>query len=147
MTMNNKVWLAALAMGLAASRSLFGADSPDLATLRRLNDDYLRAYLACDVGRYRSLLADDFHGVLADGRVIDKAEFLREAAQPSGVTGFREQEPLIRVYGDTALVIDLIAYRRPDGAEVRTRYLGVYLRRDGRWQVISVQFTRMGLVK
>jgi ketosteroid isomerase-like protein len=134
-----------LALGLLAllPATARAADPADEAALRRLNNDYLQAFLACDVARFRELLADDFYGVLADGRVIDKAEFLREAAHPPGVKDFRMKEVVIRLYGDAALVNDLATYQRPNGTDAQTRYVDVYARRQGRWQVVSVQITRV----
>lgn len=129
--------LAAAPAGLAA-----GAPSPEEAVIRQMNDDYVRAFLACDVARFRSLLADDFTGVLADGRVIDKAEFLRQAAERPDASNLRLRDVTIRVYGDTALVGGLVAYRRSDGAAVRTRYTSFYVRRSGRWAIVWVQWTR-----
>ena len=85
----------------AASADPAGPDEP---ALRQMNDDYVRAFLTCDVARFRSLLADDFSGVLADGRVIDKAEFLREAAEPPDARDLRLHGVTIRVFGDSALV-------------------------------------------
>jgi ketosteroid isomerase-like protein len=119
------------------------AEPADAAALRRLNADYLRAFLACDVARFRDLLADDFYGVLADGKVIDKTEFLREAAQPPGVKDFRYAEITVRLYGDAALVNDLASYRRSNGTVGQTRYVDVWARRPGGWQVVSVQITRV----
>ena len=59
------------------------AASPDEAALRQLNADYVRSFLTCDVEHFRSLLADDFTGVLANGRVIDKADSLgRPGSRP-----------------------------------------------------------------
>jgi len=141
--MNNKFWLFALGMALGVSKPLLGSDSGDLASLRQLNADNLRAFLTCDVASYRQLLADDFHCVLADGRLIDKAGFLELAAQPPGVADFRRQEPLISLYGDAALIIARISYRRQDGTSVQTRYIDVCVRRDGSWQIVSAQFTRV----
>jgi len=141
-----------LSSGLLACGLLFllpaagrAADKTDEAALRRLNDDYVRAFLHCDVARFRDLLADDFYGVLADGRVIDKAEFLQEAARPPGLKDFRFTEVAIRLYGDAALVNDLADYQRPNGTPGQTRYVDVWARRQGRWQVVSVQITRVAL--
>ncbi|HEY4989821.1 MAG TPA: nuclear transport factor 2 family protein, partial [Opitutaceae bacterium] len=116
--------LALLALLFLAGPPLRAAEapSPDEPAIRQLNDDYVRAFLACDVARFRSLLADDFVGVLADGRVIDKTEFLREAKEPPNAHDLRLHDVLIRTYGDAALVGALVTYRRADGAGVRTRY-------------------------
>jgi ketosteroid isomerase-like protein len=115
---------------------------PDEPVIRQMNDDYVRAFLACDVARFRVMLADDFSGVLADGRVIDKAEFLREAAEPPDARDLRLHGVTIRVFGDSALVAALVTYTRAGGSLVRTRYSSIYARRQGRWQIVWVQWTR-----
>lgn len=133
--------LAALLVlvGPVAAADTAGPDEP---ALRQMNDDYVRAFLSCDVARFRSLLADDFSGVLADGRVIDRAEFLREAAEPPDARDLRLHGVTIRVFGDSALVAALVTYTRANGAGVSTRYSSVYARRQGRWQIVWVQWTR-----
>jgi hypothetical protein len=49
----------------------------------------------------------------------------------------------IRLFGDSALVGAAVTYRRADGSPVRTRYTSVYVRRDGRWAIVWVQWTRV----
>jgi hypothetical protein len=133
------------ALGLALGAAGFARASPagDEAALRRLNDDYVRAFLASDVARFRTLLADDFYGVLADGRVIDKAEFLRQAATPPPLRDFRLRDVTVRLFGEAAIINDLASFRKTDGAVGLTRYVDVYARRAGQWQVVSVQITRV----
>ena len=128
---------------LASAISGFAVDKNDEAAIRRLNTTYLKAFLTCDVARYRELLADDFRGVLADGREIDKAEFLKQSAVPPPVTHFRNKDIVVRIYGDTAFVNARAVYNRPDGTETQTRYVTVYMRRRERWQVVSTQLTRI----
>ncbi len=135
---------ALLALLLLCAAPLGAAEPPgtDDVALRQLNDDYVRAFLSCDVARFRALLADDFLGVLADGRVIDKAEFLREAAERPDARDLRLHDVVIRTYGDTALVGAYVTYRKAGGSSVRTRYSTLYVRRAGRWSVAWVQWTR-----
>jgi hypothetical protein len=134
-----------LALNLAAAGAA-PAQEPaevDEAAIRQLNTDYVRAFLASDVGRFRTLLADDFTGVLADGRVIDKAEFLRLAKDNLDAHDLRLHDLLIRPYGDAAIVGALVTYDRSSGPTVRTRYSSLYLRRDGRWAIVWTQWTRV----
>jgi ketosteroid isomerase-like protein len=119
------------------------ASVADEAALRQLNDDYVKAFLACDVTRFRALLADDFAGVLADGRVIDKAEFLREAQVRPDATDLRLHGVTIHAYGDSAMVMAAVTYKRADGTPVRTRYTTLYVRRDSGWAIAWVQWTRV----
>jgi ketosteroid isomerase-like protein len=128
---------------LAASVPAAEPAGPDEPAIRQLNDDYVRAFLACDVARFRSILADDFTGVLADGRLIDKAEFLRQAKERPDARELRLHDVVIREYGETALVGAFVTYRRADGSGVRTRYSCIVVRRDGRWAIVWVQWTRV----
>jgi hypothetical protein len=129
-------------LGMALPGRAAEAAGPDEPVIRQLNDDYVRAFLACDVTRFRALLAEDFRGVLADGRVIDKAEFLREASDPPDAVDLRLHDVTIQVYTDTALVNALVTYKRASGTGIRTRYSSLYVRRGGQWAVVWVQWTR-----
>lgn len=117
----------------------------DEAEVRQLNSDYVRAYLACDVARFKALLSDDFSGVLANGRVIDKAEFLRLAKDNLEARDLRMHDLVIRPYGDTVLVAAVVAYTRANGAAVRTRYSSLYVRRGGQWAIVWTQWTRVAV--
>jgi len=125
-----------------AARAQDGAPA-DEAAVRQLNSDYVRAFLACDVARFRTLLADDFTGVLADGRVIDKAAFLILAKDNLDAHDLRLHDLVVRSYGDAVLVGAVVAYTRAGGAAVRTRYSSLYVRRDGRWAIAWTQWTRV----
>ncbi|HXQ82221.1 MAG TPA: nuclear transport factor 2 family protein [Opitutaceae bacterium] len=142
MTRSACALLASLVLAAVPAGAQEAARADELA-IRQLNADYVRAFVACDVARFRDLLAADFVGVLADGRVIDKAEFLAQAALRPDARGLRLNDMVIRVYGDTALVGAAVAYRRADGSAVRTRYTSVYLRRGGLWAIVWVQWTRV----
>jgi hypothetical protein len=135
--------LLALLMLAAVAATAAEPAGADESAIRRLNDDYVRAFLASDAARFRSLLADDFMGVLASGVVVDKAEFLRLAAERPDARDLRLRDVTIRLFGDSALVGAAVAYRRADGSGVRTRYTCVFVRREGRWEIVWVQWTRV----
>jgi|CZKI01.1.fsa_nt_gi ketosteroid isomerase-like protein len=137
------LFLLALAMLAAVQARASQPAGADESAIRQMNDDYVRAFLACDVARFRGLLAEDFVGVLADGRVIDKAGFLAQAAERPDAQDLRLHDVVIRVYADSALVGAAVTYRRADGKAVRTRYTSVFLRREGRWAIVWVQWTRV----
>jgi len=118
------------------------AGALDEAAVRQLNTDYVRAFLLRDVARFSTLLAPDFTGVLADGRVIDKPEFLRLAKDNLDIHDLRLHDLLIRLYADTAIVGALVTYERSSGPAIRTRYSSLYVRRDGKWAIVWTQWTR-----
>jgi len=128
---------------LAAPRARAQADGADEASFRRRNDDYVRAFLTSDVKGFQALLADDFVAVLADGRLIDKAAFLRNAAVRPDAEELRLHDVAIRVFPAAAIVTASVSYHRADGTAVRTRYSTLYVLRDGAWRIVWVQWTRV----
>jgi ketosteroid isomerase-like protein len=113
-----------------------------VATLHDLNAHYIRAFVEADTGWYDANLSDDFVCTLVDGRRIDKSEFLRRNAEGPGVTDVTYDEIDVRPLGDAALVHGVTHYTR-DGARASTRYTDVWHHRDGRWQAVAAQLTRV----
>ena len=134
--------LAGAVLLLFGARAVRAEDADD-AALRRLNTDYVEAFLKSDVGRFRTMLADDFSGVLASGAVVDKAAFLKMAAARPDAADLTLHEVTVRPYGDAAVVGAAVHYLRADGSPVATRYTSVYVRRQGRWEMVWVQWTRI----
>jgi hypothetical protein len=126
---------------LAAVPARADTGATDEAAFRQRNADFVRAFLTSDVARFRTLLADDFIGVLANGTLIDKAEFLREAQVKPDAVDLRLHNVVIRTYSDSAVVSAFVTYRRSKGDPVRTRYTTFYVFRDGVWSVAMVQWT------
>jgi hypothetical protein len=52
-------------------------------------------------------------------------------------------EVTIRIHGDAALVSALGTWERKDGSKGRTRYVDVWIRRDGAWKAVSAQLTAL----
>jgi ketosteroid isomerase-like protein len=116
------------------------AEAEAVATLHELNARYIRAFVESDTAWYDENLTDDFICVRADGRRIDKAEFLRVAAEGPGVVGVSVAEIDVRPLGDVALVHGVTSYLR-DGSPMSRRYTDVWQRRDGRWLAVAAQIT------
>ncbi len=118
------------------------AIADDLAALTRLNDDYIESVRRSDVARFREILASDFLCTLADGRLIDRDEFLANAAAPTTAHGLEVHDVNVRVLGDTAIVHAATTFTHPDGRPGRGRYTDIWARRDGRWVAVAAQFMR-----
>lgn len=116
------------------------AQAEAVAALHELNAHYIRAFVESDTDWYREHLSDDFVCTLANGRRIDKAEFLERNAGGPGVTGVSYDEIDVRPLGDTALVHGVTHYNR-SGSPGSTRYTDVWHLRDGRWQAVAAQLT------
>ncbi|HEX3729847.1 MAG TPA: nuclear transport factor 2 family protein [Opitutaceae bacterium] len=135
-----RLLLAVLLLPLLAGAARAADDEPEL---RRLNDAYLQAALASDAHRLEPLLAEDFTAVLADGSLVSRAEYLRQAALPLPLRDFREDGVTVRVYGDAAVLSAVAIARLQNGGWARSRYTDVYVRRSGAWRIASIQITRI----
>ena len=119
------------------------AGGTDEETIRELNAGYVRAFLNSDAGWYDRHLTPDFMCILTSGAVMDRAAFLENAKKAHIVLSYDLSEVGIRVHGDAALVTALGTWRRRDGATGRTRYIDVWVRKDGAWKAVSAQLTAL----
>lgn len=115
-------------------------EADTVARLHELNAHYIRAFVEADTAWYSEYLSDDFVCTLADGRRIDKSEFLRRNARGPGVTDVTYDQIDVRPLGDVALVHGVTHYRR-DGSPASTRYTDVWAAREGRWRAVAAHLT------
>jgi hypothetical protein len=95
-------------------------------TIRRLNTEYIRAFLENDVDWYDGHLADDFTFINRVGAIIDRPAFLRLAAAPPGVVDYELHEVTVRIRDHTAFVQARGVFTRADGTQGQNRYTDVY---------------------
>ncbi|MCY3843057.1 MAG: nuclear transport factor 2 family protein [Acidobacteria bacterium] len=139
--------LAALAVpGAAAAQAQPGAtDEQTLVELERAWND---AFYKKDIELLDSLLAEEFVATYDDGSLGDRNRELElSAAFNQRVISATQEDFTVRVYGDTGVVwftLRLVGLRQGERAEVAFRYTDVWVRRDGRWQCVSTQSTRIG---
>lgn len=115
--------------------------APEEAQLRELNAGYVRAFLQSDADWYDRHLTQDFQCIVTSGSVMDRAAFLENARKPHEVLAYDLSEVGIRVHGDAAMITALGTWRRKDGTVGRTRYVDVWVRKDGAWKAASAQLT------
>jgi len=116
--------------------------SDDLATLLRLNEDYIRSVQASDVGRFREILSEDFLCSLPDGSLVDRGRFLELTALPVRISNLEAHDVDVRLFGDVAIVHGRTTYTTAEGRAGSGRYTDVWARRDGRWLAVSAHVTR-----
>jgi ketosteroid isomerase-like protein len=114
----------------------------DLATLRDLNEDYIRSVQSSDVRRFDEILADDFLCSNPDGTLIDRSAFLAQTARPVTIANLEAHDVNVRLMGDFAVIHARTTYTLPDGRPGSGRYTDVWARRDGRWLAVSAHVTR-----
>lgn len=114
----------------------------DVVTLTRLNDDYIDAVRRSNVARFREILAPDFLCTLADGTLVDRETFLKNAAAPTTAHALQVHDVNVRVLGDAAIVHAATTFTHPDGRPGRGRYTDVWARRDSQWLAVAAQFSQ-----
>lgn len=112
------------------------------ATVERLNERYIEAFLNADVAWYAEHLADDFIFIDGSGAVFGKSEFLTQAATKPDISDYKLQDVHVRIFGETAVVQAAGLFTRPDGSAGVSRYTDIYVSGPGGWRVVSAQVTR-----
>jgi ketosteroid isomerase-like protein len=148
--MGFRLWLCcALASGwtVGAAASQVPPVESDQQTLIRLERSWNEAFYSKDVALIETLLADEFIATYEDGSRGDKAKELALAAEfNQQVESAIQDEFTVKVYRDTAVVwftLRLVGIRQGQRAELTLRYTDVWIMRDGRWQCVSTQSTRV----
>jgi uncharacterized protein (TIGR02246 family) len=118
-----------------------GAKDSDEREIRRLEAEWNAAHVRGDAMALERIFAEDLVVIVPGMRVMTKADSL--GMFTSGRMKFERyetSEAKIRSYDDTAIVTGRLRRTRVitgASAEDDWRFTKVYLRRDGRWQVVS----------
>ena len=124
--------------------ALSAAVPPDLA---KAAHDYDRAQVKSDRAELERLIADDYVLHNSSGQVQDKRRFIADQIAPGyRLEPFTVQEPVEKLMGDTAILGGVARARGTSGGQpydVRLRFIDVWAKRDGRWQVVFSQATRI----
>ncbi len=109
--------------------------------LLELDAAFLNAVLQHDVALVERTLPDDFLSVFPDGRVANKAMEL-ENVRTVELESYSTDEVQVHWYGDTVAIVNFRLSLKMKGQDVKqVRDSHVYMRRDGRWQMIMGQTT------
>jgi ketosteroid isomerase-like protein len=101
------------------------------------------AFLQGDTATLDRILADDFIFTDPGGKLSTKAEWIADMA--SGELTFESvhiDDLQVRIYGDAAVTIGRVTMKgqSKDGSfNAQYCYTAMYVRRDGRWQVVAEQ--------
>ena len=127
-----------------------GSQSDDEAALRALEREQAEAVVAQDFDALERIYADDFVFTHGTGEVHDTTQWL-DALRAGREYLSREHETIeVELHGDLGVVYGvLLVHINNNGAEgrFRARYVRVYARRAGLWQLVShrtVEQTQIG---
>lgn len=142
--------MAAMAPALALGMANTDAHADTIAGQADLDEAvnaYRAATLANDVVAMAELVADDFLLVNSDSSMQNRESYLADFEVPGfRIRRYELEEPLRREWSGNALTGGLLNLEwRQDGAEQRRRLrlVHVWTVRDGRWQILYTQLTRV----
>lgn len=114
----------------------------DHDTLVALNRDYIDSVQNSDVRRFDQILASEFYCSNPDRTLVDRAQFLKQTAQPVTIKNLKAEDVIIRIIGDVAIIHARTSYLMPDGSAGAGRYTDVWARQNGTWLAVSAHVTR-----
>jgi len=131
--------LAAVLLAIAVPALPAVSPSPEEAAIRSAEAIWHGPATAENLA---NLLADDFVRPMPNGQIWGKAEqlaWLKDRPAPAGFAGKAERLD-VRLFGKTAVATGIAVVLDPTGKEVdRTIFTDVYVKRGGRWQMVSAQ--------
>lgn len=132
---------------LTASAPQRAPAQSDQQVLIALEHGWNEAFYRKDVAFIEKILADEFIATYDDGSRGDKAKELALATEfNQRVESAIPDEFTVRVFRDTAVVwltLKLVGIKQGQRSELTLRYTDVWVMRDGRWQCVSSQSTRV----
>jgi ketosteroid isomerase-like protein len=138
-----------LALILLLAVNVHGGDAEDLTALLK---DFLAGASRNDAAMHDRFWAEDLIYTGSSGRRVGKADIMKDvrsapAPKPDDpVTIFTAEDIRIQQYGDTAIVaFRLVGTTKKGTATEVANFLnsGTFLRRNGKWQVVNWQATKM----
>jgi ketosteroid isomerase-like protein len=138
-------------LALVSAASVAGAEPQrvrsDQEILIQLERDWDDALHRGDADFIETILADEYISTYPDGSRGDKAkELALTASFNQAVESSTVDEFMVKVFGDTAVVWftqHVTGSSQGRTLEVTYRYVDVFVIRDGRWQCVTSQSTRV----
>jgi ketosteroid isomerase-like protein len=123
------------------------AQAPSAAEkdLIKLENDWSTAWQKKDAAFLQKLFADEYLSTGSSGATYSKAQDLANlTSEGTSLTSFALTDLKVHVYGDTAVVTGLnttkSTFKGKDDSGAY-RFTDVFVKRDGRWQVVATQGT------
>lgn len=145
-----RAMLLVLAFLVPAVTATGGQSAPvrsDQQILIKLERDWDDAFHRKDVAFIDRVLAEEFVSTYGDGSRGDRAKELKLAVDfDQQIDSSTLDEFVVKVYGDTAVVWftqRLVGPSKGQPLSLTYRYVDVFVMRDGRWQCVASQSTKV----
>lgn len=115
--------------------------------LNRLEDLRYSAMQSQDANTMGELFADEFVYQTLQGLTHSKASYIKTIVSGDvRINSFRRENSRVRFYGDTAVVMAVTHLNvsfKGEPREISLSYTNVWVKRDGRWQLVARQSTQL----
>lgn len=139
--------LMAAALLLAVAALPLHASDADKKTLLAIDASWNSLRLEPDVEGLEWLLCDDWLLTHSDGRVQDKADYLKELSSRTRANqAIGNQDVEVRLHGDTAVVTGTSVQagtRNGQPWSGRFRFTRTWILRDGNWRMLASHSSRI----
>jgi ketosteroid isomerase-like protein len=133
-----------------AAVSVFG-QTKAAGEVTALLREFMQGAGTSDRAVFDKFFADDVIYTRATGAVITKADIMQSLGKPapesSGKSTYAAEDIMVHEYGETVIVAFRLEGRteRPDGTVELAHYrnTGTFVRRNGRWQALAWQATKI----
>jgi ketosteroid isomerase-like protein len=106
---------------------------------------WVEAHRQLDLATLERLMADDYFVIRSDGSVAGKEEDLASYGTGDRYWEYAEGDEYdVRIYGHTAVLSGRWRARGVNAGQpfdYAAQFLSVYVKRDGRWQMVAAQST------
>jgi ketosteroid isomerase-like protein len=141
------VTIPLLAVSIVLAFAQSGPDAQAEQEVRDMERQWRQAWLAGDGGALDRIHADDYTAIPNIGTVSSKAEVMADVRR--GVFRYsrmEHSEMTVRIYGNTGVVVGRTVNEGRRGERDVSgdfRYTRIYVKRNGRWQAVLAQYTRI----
>ena len=111
-----------------------------LAQLKDIEHEWTVANLNADKKKLGEILADDYAGPNAQGRIQGKAEYINTIERDTSVQKWEFEDLKVTLRGDRATLIGKIRYQLSD-REAAFDFVDRFVWRDNRWQATGSEVT------
>ncbi|HVS82585.1 MAG TPA: nuclear transport factor 2 family protein [Pyrinomonadaceae bacterium] len=115
--------------------------------VKQVHKERLQALVNADISKLDKIVGDDLIYISPTGKVQTKAEIVSDVKSGAlKVSSIEQGDANVRIYGNTAVVTYLATAKFVDnGREYNNqiRSTSVYVKRNGHWQLVSQQLTRV----
>jgi len=129
-----------LVISLPASAAVPSAD-PDAAAeaeIKALELHLAKLLVSREYDEYEKHLAADYTRINAKGLVETREQVLAGFRASTGNFYMQPADLVVQMYGDTAILTGILTVASAEATRV-SRFRKVFIRRDGRWFLVSLQ--------